>query len=216
MAIAIDQLNCQPPHRSRILRDPGIHSWFIERNASIRVEGDHLRMTRRRFPDSRYRRSPRSPHHPHNHLDSRVLPHGLFGNLVFVEEIKGSRPLNQMDLGVTFTKKHLQTACSNHYGRDVWIDSKHCHEPVAMKKFGYALRSHATCSLVVVEDIGEFFSRGLDRPITGTMSWMTVATRFFLQAGQKPDLIRLNLVVQGKGRVWIDDVHLVRETPPSR
>src|SRR5207244_8305889 len=57
---------------------------------------------------------------------------------------------------------------------------------------------------------GEFFSRGLDRPITGTMSWMTVATPFFLQAGQKPDLIRLNLVIQGKGRVWIDDVHLMR------
>ena len=63
---------------------------------------------------------------------------------------------------------------------------------------------------------GEFFSRGLDRPITGTMSWMTVATPFFLQAGQKPDLIRLNLVVQGKGRVWIDDVHLMRGPSPSR
>ena len=63
---------------------------------------------------------------------------------------------------------------------------------------------------------GEFFSRGLDRPITGTMSWMTVATPFFLQSGQKPDLIRLNLVVQGKGRVWIDDVHLMREPLPSR
>jgi hypothetical protein len=62
---------------------------------------------------------------------------------------------------------------------------------------------------------GEFFSRGLDRPITGTMSWMTVATPFFLQAGQKPDLIRLNLVVQGKGRVWIDDVHLMRAPLPS-
>jgi hypothetical protein len=57
---------------------------------------------------------------------------------------------------------------------------------------------------------GEFFSRGLDRPITGTTSWMTVATPFFLQAGQKPDLIRLNLVVQGKGRVWIDDIYLRR------
>jgi len=62
---------------------------------------------------------------------------------------------------------------------------------------------------------GEFFSRGLDRPITGTMSWMTVATPFFLQTGQKPDLIRLNLVVQGKGRVWIDDVHLMRAPPQS-
>lgn len=57
---------------------------------------------------------------------------------------------------------------------------------------------------------GEFFSRGLDRPVTGTTSWMTVATPFFLQAGQKPDLIRLNLVVQGKGRVWIDDIRLMR------
>ena len=41
---------------------------------------------------------------------------------------------------------------------------------------------------------GEFFSRGLDRPVTGTMSWTTVATPFFLQAGQKPDLIRLGVV----------------------
>ena len=62
---------------------------------------------------------------------------------------------------------------------------------------------------------GEYFSRGLDRPITGTTSWMTIATPFFLQAGQKPDLIRLNLVVQGKGRVWIDDVHLMRAPLPS-
>ena len=35
---------------------------------------------------------------------------------------------------------------------------------------------------------GEFFSRGLDRPVTGTMSWMTAVTPFFLQAGQKPDI----------------------------
>jgi hypothetical protein len=63
---------------------------------------------------------------------------------------------------------------------------------------------------------GEFFSRALDRPVTGTMSWMTTATPFFLQAGQKPDLIRLNLVVQGKGKVWIDDVRLMRAELPGR
>ncbi|HZQ68982.1 MAG TPA: hypothetical protein VFA68_10735 [Terriglobales bacterium] len=62
---------------------------------------------------------------------------------------------------------------------------------------------------------GEFFSRALDRPLTGSMNWMTVATPFFLQAGQKPDLIRLNLVVQGKGRVWIDDIHLMRAPLPG-
>ncbi len=63
---------------------------------------------------------------------------------------------------------------------------------------------------------GEFFSRGLVRPVTGTISWMTAITPFFLQAGQKPDVIRLNLVVQGKGRVWIDDVHLMRQPLPGR
>ena len=57
---------------------------------------------------------------------------------------------------------------------------------------------------------GEFFSRGLDRPLSGTMSWATIATPFFLEAGQKPDLIRLNLVVNGTGKVWIDDIRLLR------
>jgi hypothetical protein len=63
---------------------------------------------------------------------------------------------------------------------------------------------------------GEFFSRGLDRPLSGTMSWMTVATPFFLEAGQKPDLIRLNLSVNGKGKVWIDDISLLRQPLPGR
>lgn len=63
---------------------------------------------------------------------------------------------------------------------------------------------------------GEFFSRGLDRPLTGTMSWLTAATPFFLQPGQKPDLIRLNVVVNGKGRVWVDDVRLLRQPLPPR
>jgi hypothetical protein len=48
------------------------------------------------------------------------------------------------------------------------------------------------------------------------MSWMTAVIPFFLQAGQKPDLIRRNLVVQGKGRVWIDDVRLMRQPLSGR
>jgi len=63
---------------------------------------------------------------------------------------------------------------------------------------------------------GEFFSRGLDRPITGTMSWMTSTIPFSLQEGQKPDLIRLNLVVARKGRVLIDYVRLLRQPLPRR
>jgi len=57
---------------------------------------------------------------------------------------------------------------------------------------------------------GEFFSRGLDRPLNGTMSRMTSTIPFFLKAGERPDLVRVNLVVEGKGRVWIDDIRLLR------
>ena len=57
---------------------------------------------------------------------------------------------------------------------------------------------------------GEFFSRGLQNPVTGSMNWITAEAPFFLKKGEKPDLIKLNLVVDGKGTVWIDDVRLFK------
>ena len=60
------------------------------------------------------------------------------------------------------------------------------------------------------EGQGEFFSRDLSTPLTGTMDWSTEETPFFLKPGQRPDAIRLNLVVTGPGTVWIDDVNLLK------
>ncbi|MEW6442954.1 MAG: hypothetical protein AB1640_18615 [bacterium] len=57
---------------------------------------------------------------------------------------------------------------------------------------------------------GEFFSRGLQSPLTGTTDWTTEETPFFLKKGEKPDRIKLNLVVEGKGTAWIDDVRLLK------
>lgn len=57
---------------------------------------------------------------------------------------------------------------------------------------------------------GEFFSRGLQSPLSGTSDWRTVSTPFFLQKGQNPDEIKLNLVVNGTGVVWIDDIKLMK------
>lgn len=57
---------------------------------------------------------------------------------------------------------------------------------------------------------GEFFSRGLQTPLTGTTQWTTEETPFFLKKGEKPDYIKLNLVIQGKGTAWIDDIHLLK------
>jgi hypothetical protein len=55
---------------------------------------------------------------------------------------------------------------------------------------------------------GEFFSRALHAPLSGSNEWTTQTTDFMLREGQKPDLVRLNLVVDGKGAAWIDDVRL--------
>lgn len=57
---------------------------------------------------------------------------------------------------------------------------------------------------------GEYFSRALHAPATGTTDWTTQETPFFLKSGENPDNVKLNLVIAGKGTAWIDDIHLVR------
>ena len=61
---------------------------------------------------------------------------------------------------------------------------------------------------------GEAFSRGLNNTISGSSDWATCQTHFYLKAGEEPDLIRLNLVVEGRGKVLIKKVELTRS--PSR
>lgn len=57
---------------------------------------------------------------------------------------------------------------------------------------------------------GEFFSRGLQRPVTGTSDWRTIETPFSLKEGQNPDYVKLNLSITGKGTAWVDDIRLLK------
>ena len=57
---------------------------------------------------------------------------------------------------------------------------------------------------------GEFFSKGLMNPLSGTNDWTAAETPFFLKKGENPDNVKLNLVVDGKGTVWIDDIRLLK------
>ena len=57
---------------------------------------------------------------------------------------------------------------------------------------------------------GDFFSRGLQTPLMGTVDWTTQETPFFLKKGQNPDNVKLNLVIDGTGTVWIDDIRLLK------
>ncbi len=55
----------------------------------------------------------------------------------------------------------------------------------------------------------EYFARGLPHAVRGTTDWSLVETPFLLQKGQRPDLVKLNVVVEGKGTVWVKDVQLL-------
>jgi len=57
---------------------------------------------------------------------------------------------------------------------------------------------------------GEFFSKGLQQTTMGMTDWSAHETPFLLKAGQRPDLIKLNVVAEGAGTVWIKDVELLR------
>ena len=55
---------------------------------------------------------------------------------------------------------------------------------------------------------GQYFSRGMTDLIKGKSDWKSIQTPFMFQRGQNPDKVTLNLVINGKGTVWIDDVVL--------
>jgi hypothetical protein len=57
---------------------------------------------------------------------------------------------------------------------------------------------------------GEFFSQGLQTLLTGTTNWTTEETPFFLKKGENPDNVKLNLVINGKGTAWIDDIRVLK------
>jgi hypothetical protein len=70
---------------------------------------------------------------------------------------------------------------------------------------------------------GEFFSKGLNQAVTGSNDWASFEIPFFLKKGEKPDLIRLNLVVASTGwlwkkavagKVWIKGVELLKSPLP--
>ena len=59
---------------------------------------------------------------------------------------------------------------------------------------------------------GEFFSKGLHHSVKGTTDWASYETPFYLMKGQRPDLIKLNLVCEGAGTMWIKEIELL-QTP---
>ena len=60
---------------------------------------------------------------------------------------------------------------------------------------------------------GEFFSRGLETSLTGTNNWTSEQILFCLKKGENPDNVKLNLVIDGTGTIWIDTIRLFKKGP---
>ncbi len=57
---------------------------------------------------------------------------------------------------------------------------------------------------------GEFFSRNYKSALSGTTDWTVKSTPFRLREGENPDIVELNIYVNGQGTVWIDDIKLLK------
>jgi hypothetical protein len=57
---------------------------------------------------------------------------------------------------------------------------------------------------------GEYFSKGLQSALSGTTEWCMQETPFFLRKGENPANVKVNVVIEGKGTVWIDDIRLIK------
>ena len=57
---------------------------------------------------------------------------------------------------------------------------------------------------------GEFYSRALHSKISGDTGWSSHETVFTLTENEDPDNIKLNLVINGTGTVWIDNIKILK------
>ena len=58
---------------------------------------------------------------------------------------------------------------------------------------------------------GQYFSRGMNDVVQAKSDWKTIQTPFMFQKGQKPTKVTLNIVINGPGTVWVDDIVLSKE-----
>ncbi len=62
---------------------------------------------------------------------------------------------------------------------------------------------------------GQFFSRGLDQTVSGSADWVSIEIPFFLEKGQRADLVKLNVSFQGEGgSLWVREVQLLKAPWP--
>ena len=63
----------------------------------------------------------------------------------------------------------------------------------------------------IFEELGSFYSRGLHSAVSGGAGWTRTSTPFTLEPGQNPVNVQLDIVVEGKGVIYVDDIRLTKQ-----
>jgi hypothetical protein len=56
-----------------------------------------------------------------------------------------------------------------------------------------------------------YFSRSLDKTITLDTNWKMISTPFLLKKGQVAEKIKLNIVADGIGEIWLDSIEVKKK-----
>jgi hypothetical protein len=63
---------------------------------------------------------------------------------------------------------------------------------------------------------GQAEVQNYDKAIGGTTGWTAMEAKANIRKGQRPDVVRLNVILNGGGTVWVDDVHLWKVPLPEK
>jgi hypothetical protein len=61
---------------------------------------------------------------------------------------------------------------------------------------------------------GDFTARDWDHAVHATQDWTPVRVEYRLEDGQRPDRLRLSLVINSAGSVWLDDIRITATPLP--
>ncbi|MFC1836637.1 hypothetical protein ACFL2Q_18250 [Thermodesulfobacteriota bacterium] len=59
--------------------------------------------------------------------------------------------------------------------------------------------------------LGEHCAKGVNCAVSGSTDWTPMEAPVLLDVGQKPEMMRLNVVMEGPGKVRMKDVEVVRQ-----
>lgn len=132
-----------------------------------------------------------------------------------IGELSQVSPFIQLDLqnklngkaSIKITTKWPTTVCLGQ-AEDIGVDDAQLVYQATVKS---NMKGSAHLEMWVEVAGRSYFARCLDDPVTGNIDWKPIRTVFMLRKGQVANKISLNLVIDGVGTVWIDDVVLKNE-----